>query len=150
LFVVRVIHAVKFLVYASHDADDVRAGTRRMTPSFIVAPALIVIGALVERAQLDDHLAERDDDDRTAGAKNLHRPDVITVLVLGVLISATLLWSYFGLTTGEVQRMRQASGLETRAACPGRLQLPASAARRGHHHLRRGRPHVGRTLRPMA
>ena len=32
--------------------------------------------------------------------ENLHRPGVLGAVVLGVLISATLWWTYFGLTTG--------------------------------------------------
>ncbi|VEG58660.1 low temperature requirement protein LtrA [Mycolicibacterium aurum] len=39
--------------------------------------------------------------------ENLHRPGVLGAVVLGVLISATLWWTYFGLTTGAEERMRR-------------------------------------------
>jgi hypothetical protein len=47
-----------------------------------------------------------------AGAMDVHQPGVVASLVLGVLISATLWWSYFGLTAGAEKRLRQASGIE--------------------------------------
>ena len=46
------------------------------------------------------------------GGRNLHSPGVIAALVLGVLISATLWWTYFGLTAGAKKRMRKTSGDE--------------------------------------
>ena len=39
--------------------------------------------------------------------ENLHHPGVLGAVVLGVLISATLWWTYFGLTTGAEERMRR-------------------------------------------
>lgn len=39
--------------------------------------------------------------------ENLDRPGVLGAVVLGVLISATLWWTYFGLTTGAEERMRR-------------------------------------------
>ncbi|MCW2663129.1 MAG: putative low temperature requirement protein [Mycobacterium sp.] len=46
------------------------------------------------------------------GSRNLHHPGVIAALVLGVLISATLWWTYFGLTSGAERRMQETSGDE--------------------------------------
>jgi low temperature requirement protein LtrA len=46
------------------------------------------------------------------GAKDLHRLGVIAALVLGVAVSATLWWTYFGLTGGAKQRLAQANGVE--------------------------------------
>jgi low temperature requirement protein LtrA len=39
--------------------------------------------------------------------ENLDRPGVLGAVVLGVLISATLWWTYFGLTTGAEERLRR-------------------------------------------
>jgi low temperature requirement protein LtrA len=47
-----------------------------------------------------------------AGTQEVYRPAVILSLVLGVLIAATLWWTYFGLTTGAVRRLAQAWGTE--------------------------------------
>jgi low temperature requirement protein LtrA len=44
--------------------------------------------------------------------ENLHRPGVLGAVVLGVLISATLWWTYFGLTSGAEERMRQTPAVE--------------------------------------
>jgi low temperature requirement protein LtrA len=46
------------------------------------------------------------------GARNLHSPGVIAALALGMLISATLWWTYFGLTSGAVRRMQKTPGDE--------------------------------------
>jgi low temperature requirement protein LtrA len=46
------------------------------------------------------------------GGKDIQKPGVIACLVLGVLISATLWWTYFGLTSGAEQRLRHADGTE--------------------------------------
>jgi hypothetical protein len=48
LLVVRLIHVGKFLVWSSRDGAELHAGTRRMTPCFVAAPALIVLAAFVE------------------------------------------------------------------------------------------------------
>lgn len=45
-----------------------------------------------------------------AGATDLHRPEVIAALVLGVVIMATFWWTYFGLAGGAEQRLEQATG----------------------------------------
>ena len=47
-----------------------------------------------------------------AGAKDLHRIEVVAAMVLGVLIMATFWWTYFGLTGGAEQRLEQATGTE--------------------------------------
>jgi low temperature requirement protein LtrA len=48
-----------------------------------------------------------------AGAtNNIGHPGVFAVVVLGVLISATLWWTYFGLTTGAKQRLLQTPEVE--------------------------------------
>ncbi|QDQ95156.1 low temperature requirement protein A [Rhodococcus sp. WB9] len=48
-----------------------------------------------------------------AGAtENLHRPGVLGAVVLGVLISATLWWTYFGLASGAEERMRRTPGVD--------------------------------------
>ncbi len=48
-----------------------------------------------------------------AGAtENLRNPGVLGAVVLGVLISATLWWTYFGLTTGAEERMQRTSGVD--------------------------------------
>lgn len=47
-----------------------------------------------------------------AGADDLHRPEVIAALVLGVAVMATFWWTYFGLTGGAQQRLEQANGVE--------------------------------------
>ncbi|MDG4667238.1 low temperature requirement protein A [Mycobacterium sp. 236(2023)] len=42
-----------------------------------------------------------------AGAiEDLHHPGVLTAVILGVLITGTLWWTYFGLTTGAEERLR--------------------------------------------
>ena len=48
-----------------------------------------------------------------AGAtENLRRPGVLGAVVLGVLISATLWWTYFGLTAGAEERMQRTPGVD--------------------------------------
>ena len=48
-----------------------------------------------------------------AGATgDLHHPAVLGAVVLGVLISATLWWTYFGLTAGAEERMRRTSAAD--------------------------------------
>ncbi|MDV6283159.1 low temperature requirement protein A [Rhodococcus jostii] len=48
-----------------------------------------------------------------AGAtENLRRPAVLGAVVLGVLISATLWWTYFGLTAGAEERMRRTPSVD--------------------------------------
>jgi low temperature requirement protein LtrA len=48
-----------------------------------------------------------------AGATGgLHHPAVLGAVVLGVLISATLWWTYFGLTAGAEERMRRTSAVD--------------------------------------
>ncbi|WP_446223612.1 low temperature requirement protein A [Nocardia sp. IBHARD005] len=48
-----------------------------------------------------------------AGAtENLRHPGVLGAVVLGVLISATLWWTYFGLTAGAEERMQRTSGVD--------------------------------------
>jgi hypothetical protein len=42
-----------------------------------------------------------------AGASDLRRPGVLGAVVCGVLITATLWWTYFGLTAGAEERMRR-------------------------------------------
>ncbi|MCV7170454.1 low temperature requirement protein A [Mycobacterium manitobense] len=44
--------------------------------------------------------------------ESLHRPGVLGAVVLGVLISATLWWTYFGLTAGAEERMRRTSAAD--------------------------------------
>jgi low temperature requirement protein LtrA len=46
------------------------------------------------------------------GSRDVQKPGVMACLVLGVLISATLWWTYFGLTSGAKERLRQADGTE--------------------------------------
>ena len=48
-----------------------------------------------------------------AGATDhLRQPAVLTAAVLGVLIAASLWWTYFGLTAGAEQRLQRAQGAE--------------------------------------
>ncbi|MCV7419450.1 low temperature requirement protein A [Mycobacterium yunnanensis] len=47
-----------------------------------------------------------------SGANDLHRPEVIAALILGVLINATFWWTYFGLSSGAQKRLEQATGTE--------------------------------------
>jgi low temperature requirement protein LtrA len=48
-----------------------------------------------------------------AGAtQDLHHPRVLGAVVLGVLISASLWWTYFGLTAGAEERMRRTSAAD--------------------------------------
>lgn len=48
-----------------------------------------------------------------AGAsEHLRQPAVLTAAVLGVLIAASLWWTYFGLTAGAAQRLQHAQGSE--------------------------------------
>jgi low temperature requirement protein LtrA len=48
-----------------------------------------------------------------AGAtENLRHPGVLGAVVLGVLISATMWWTYFGLTAGAEERMQRTSGVD--------------------------------------
>jgi low temperature requirement protein LtrA len=48
-----------------------------------------------------------------AGAtEDLHHPRVLGAVVLGVLISATLWWTYFGLTAGAEARMQRTSAVD--------------------------------------
>ena len=47
-----------------------------------------------------------------SGASDLHRPEVIAALILGVAINATFWWTYFGLSSGAEKRLEQASGTE--------------------------------------
>jgi low temperature requirement protein LtrA len=42
-----------------------------------------------------------------AAAESLHNPGVLGAVVLGVLISASLWWTYFGLTAGAEERLRR-------------------------------------------
>jgi low temperature requirement protein LtrA len=46
------------------------------------------------------------------GSRDVQKPGVVACLVLGVLIAATLWWTYFGLTIGAKERLRQAHGIE--------------------------------------
>ena len=41
-----------------------------------------------------------------SASESLHHPGVIGAVVLGVLITSTLWWTYFGLTTGAEERLR--------------------------------------------
>ncbi|MDT5205234.1 MAG: hypothetical protein QOD34_1870 [Mycobacterium sp.] len=150
LFVVRLIHAVKFVVGSSRENPELQAGSRRMTLAFVAAPALIVVAAFlrspyreamwvlaaaidygaplvvgmggfrvapsyfVERhgAIIIIALGEAIVEVGAGGARNLHSPGVIAALALGMLISATLWWTYFGLTSGAVRRMQKTPGDE--------------------------------------
>jgi low temperature requirement protein LtrA len=47
-----------------------------------------------------------------AGAEDLHHPRVLGAVVLGVLISASLWWTYFGLTAGAELRMQRTSAVD--------------------------------------
>jgi low temperature requirement protein LtrA len=47
-----------------------------------------------------------------AGARDLHRFEVIAALVLGVAIMATFWWTYFGLAAGAEQRLDEVTGTE--------------------------------------
>ncbi|KAA0092810.1 low temperature requirement protein A [Mycolicibacterium sp. P1-18] len=47
-----------------------------------------------------------------SGANDLHRPEVIVALILGVAINATFWWTYFGLSSGAQKRLEQAVGTE--------------------------------------
>jgi low temperature requirement protein LtrA len=47
-----------------------------------------------------------------AGANDLHRPEVISALVLGVAIMATFWWTYFGLAGGAQQRLEELRGTQ--------------------------------------
>jgi low temperature requirement protein LtrA len=44
--------------------------------------------------------------------ENLHHPGVLAAVVLGVLISATLWWTYFGLTAGAKERLQRTSAAD--------------------------------------
>jgi low temperature requirement protein LtrA len=44
--------------------------------------------------------------------ENVRHPGVLGAVVLGVLISASLWWTYFGLTAGAEERMRQTSAVD--------------------------------------
>jgi low temperature requirement protein LtrA len=44
--------------------------------------------------------------------EGLHHPGVLGAVVLGVLISASLWWTYFGLTAGAEERLRRTSAVE--------------------------------------
>jgi low temperature requirement protein LtrA len=44
--------------------------------------------------------------------ESLHHPGALGAVVLGVLISATLWWTYFGLTAGAEERMRRTSAAD--------------------------------------
>lgn len=44
--------------------------------------------------------------------ESLHHPGVLGAVVLGVLISATMWWTYFGLTAGAEERMRRTSAAD--------------------------------------
>lgn len=150
LFIVRLIHAVKFVVRSSHENPELQAASRRMTVAFVAAPALIVAAAFLRTpyreamwilAAVMDYgaplavgmggfqvapsyfiqrhgaiiiiaLGEAIVELGAGGGRNLHSPGVIAALVLGMLISATLWWTYFGLTSGAERRMQKASGDE--------------------------------------
>jgi low temperature requirement protein LtrA len=150
LFIVRLIHAAKFVVRSSGENPELEAGSRRMTVAFVAAPALIVVAAFLRTpcreamwilAAVMDYgaplvvgmggfrvapsyfierhgaiiiiaLGEAIVELGAGGARNLHSPGVIAALVLGVLISATLWWTYFGLTAGAEKRMQKTSGDE--------------------------------------
>jgi low temperature requirement protein LtrA len=145
LFIVRLIHAVKFVVGSSRENPELQAGSRRMTLAFVAAPALIVVAAFVRSpyreamwllaAAIDygaplvvgmggfrvapSYFVERHGaiiiialgevivEVGAGGGRDLHSPGVIAALALGVLISATLWWTYFGLTSGAEKRMRK-------------------------------------------
>ncbi len=47
-----------------------------------------------------------------AGAEDLHHPRVLGAVVLGVLISASLWWTYFGLTAGAELRMQRTPAVD--------------------------------------
>ena len=47
-----------------------------------------------------------------SGAHDLHRPEVVIALVLGVAINATFWWTYFGLSGGAERRLEQTTGTE--------------------------------------
>src|SRR4029079_5323275 len=47
-----------------------------------------------------------------AGAEDLHHPGVLGAVVLGVLISASLWWTYFGLTAGAELRMQRTPAVD--------------------------------------
>jgi low temperature requirement protein LtrA len=86
-----------------------------------------------------------------AGAsEDLRHPGVLAAVVLGVLISASLWWTYFGLTAGAEETY--AANICCRSATVGarRLQLPARAARRGDCLLRRRGTGFGGTHRRAA
>jgi low temperature requirement protein LtrA len=48
----------------------------------------------------------------SGAAENLREPGVLGAVVLGVLISATLWWTYFGLTAGAEERMRRTPAVD--------------------------------------
>lgn len=48
----------------------------------------------------------------TGASEHLQQPVVLAAAVLGVLIAASLWWTYFGLTAGAEQRLKDADGLE--------------------------------------
>lgn len=150
LFVVRLIHVGKFLVWASRDSEELYAGTRRMALAFVTAPALIVAAAFLHSpyrelgwigAAIIDYgaplvvgmggfrvapayfverhgsiiiigLGEAIVQLGAGGVHDLRSPGVIACLVLGVAISATFWWTYFGLTSGAQERLRQAAGVD--------------------------------------
>ena len=150
LFIVRLIHAAKFVIRSSRENSELQVASRLMTLAFVTAPALIVVAAFLRTpyreamwilAAVIDYgaplvvgmggfrvapsyfvrrhgaiiiiaLGEAIVELGAGGLRNLHSPGVIAALVLGVLIAATLWWTYFGLTSGAERRMQQASGDE--------------------------------------
>ena len=83
-----------------------------------------------------------------AGAHDdLRHPVVLGAVVLGVLISATLWWTYFGLTAGAEERMHRTPAVDRPRLARDALQLPAPAPRGRDHLLRRRDTGVGGTHR---
>jgi low temperature requirement protein LtrA len=80
-----------------------RISELRIVPSYFVARhGLVIIIALGETIV-----------ELGAGAtEDLHHPRVLGAVVLGVLISATLWWTYFGLTAGAELRMQRTSAAD--------------------------------------